>query len=67
MTLKEIEAIPGETLTCKQVSACIGCGEVWLHKQIMQDQSKVQFPTIVYGTRVRIPKQAFIKYMKGEL
>lgn len=67
MTLAEIEKLTSETLTCKQVAAVLGCGETYLHTQIIEDQSKVQFPTIVYGTRVKIPRMAFIKYMRGEM
>lgn len=66
MTLTEIEKLTSETLTCKQVAAVLGCGEYWLHTQIIEDQSKVQFPTIVYGKRVKIPRLAFIKFMRGE-
>lgn len=66
MTLAEIEKLTSETLTCKQVAAVLGCGEYWLHTQIVEDRSKVQFPTIVYGKRVKIPRLAFIKCMRGE-
>lgn len=65
-TLAEIEALPGEVLTCKQVSYVLAAGEMWLHKQAIEDKSKLDFPVIVYGTRVKIPKQPFLKYMRGE-
>lgn len=66
MTLAEIEKLTSETLTCKQAAAVLGCGEYWPHTQIIEDQSKVQFPTIVYGARVKIPRISFINYMRGE-
>lgn len=65
MTLEEIEALPVEVLTCKQVAPLIGASAVWLHKQAVNDAKKLQFPVIVYGTRVKIPKRPFIKFMRG--
>jgi hypothetical protein len=32
----------------------------------MQDPSKLGFPVIVAGRRVKVPKAPFIKYMRGE-
>lgn len=64
MTLEELEMLPCEALTCKQVAPVLGAGEAWLHKQAIEDRTKLGFPVIVYGTRVKIPKRAFIRYMK---
>ena len=65
-TLAEIEAIPCEVLTCQQVSRVLCAGAYYLHEQAMKDPSKLGFPVIVHGTRVKIPRLAFIAYMKGE-
>lgn len=66
MTLEQIERIPGEVLTCQQIAPLLGASGNWLHKQAIEDASKLQFPVIVYGTRVKIPKQPFLKFMRGE-
>lgn len=63
-TLEEIEAIPCEVLTCLQVSRVLCAGSYCLHQQAMKDPAKLGFPVIVHGTRVKIPKQPFIKFMK---
>ena len=65
-TLAEIEAIPCEVLTCQQVSRVLCAGAYYLHEHAMKDPSKLGFPVIVHGTRVKIPRLAFIAYMKGE-
>lgn len=64
LTLAEIEALETEVLTCKDVSRVLCAGAYYLHEQAMKDPSKLGFPVIVHGTRVKIPRLAFIKYMR---
>ena len=63
-TLREIEALETEVLTCKDVSRVLCAGAYYLHEQAMKDPSKLGFPVIVHGTRVKIPKQPFVKFMR---
>lgn len=65
-TLSEIEELPCEVLTCKQVARVLCAGEYYIHEQAMKEPSKLGFPVIVHGTRVKIPKQPFLKFMRGE-
>ena len=65
-TLAEIEAIPCEVLTCQQVSRVLCAGAYYLHEQAMKDPTKLGFPVIVHGTRVKIPKSAFVEFMRGK-
>lgn len=64
LTLREIEALETEVLTCQQVSRVLCAGAYYLHEQAMKDPAKLGFPVIVHGTRVKIPKQPFIRFMK---
>lgn len=64
LTLAEIEALDTEVLTCKDVSRVLCAGAYYLHEQAMKDPSKLGFPVIVHGTRVKIPKQPFIRFMR---
>lgn len=64
LTLREIEALDTEVLTCQQVSRVLCAGAYYLHEQAMKDPSKLGFPVIVHGTRVKIPRQPFIRFMK---
>lgn len=66
LTLQEIEELPCEVLTCQQVSRVLCAGAYYLHEQAMKDPSKLGFPVIVHGTRVKIPKGAFIEFMRGK-
>lgn len=65
-TLEEIEAIPCEVLTCQQVARVLCAGAYYIHEQAVKDPAKLGFPVIVHGTRVKIPKRPFLKFMRGE-
>ena len=65
-TLAELETLPDEVLTCTQVSKILKACPQYIHAQAIQDPTKLGFPVIVHGTRVKIPKQAFVRYMRGE-
>lgn len=67
MTLDEIKALDKEFLTPLEVSAVLGCGPYSINQQVWRDQSKLGFPTILIGRRVKIPRRAFIKFMEGQL
>lgn len=63
-TLREIEALETEVLTCKDVSRVLCAGAYYLHEQAMKDPTKLGFPVIVHGTRVKIPKRPFLAFMR---
>ncbi len=64
VTLAEIEALPYEVLTCKQIAGVLCAGEYYIHKQAVEAPEKLGFPVIVHGTRVKIPKQPFVRFMR---
>ena len=63
-TLKEIEAIPGEILTCRQIARVLRANPNDLHIQAVSNPAMLGFPVIVHGTRVKIPKQPFLRFMR---
>lgn len=67
MTLEDLEALPDEVLTCKQVAPILKADPYTIHLQAMDAPYMLGFPVIVAGRRVKIPRLAFISYMKGEL
>lgn len=67
MTLSDIENRNKEFLIPSDIAEILGCDKYSINKQAQTDASKLGFPVVVMGTRVRIPKQAFIKFCKGEL
>ncbi len=66
MTLDDIEALDKQFLVPADVAPCLGVDPYSINLQAHKDPSKLGFPVVIIGTRVKIPKQAFLKYMKGE-
>ena len=66
-TLEDLEALPGEFLTCKQVAPILGAKEANIHMQAMEAPYMLGFPVIIIKSRVKIPKKSFVKFMRGEL
>lgn len=68
MTIDDLEKIEREYLIPKEVAPIIGCAPYTINVQVKQDKrtgcNSFPFPTILIGTRVRIPKRAFIEAMK---
>jgi hypothetical protein len=69
MTLKELEALPREYLTPAEVAECFGVDPQDIRYRVWDDQkdkrNSFQFPVEVFGKRIKFPKAAFLKYMKG--
>lgn len=64
MTLEQLEALPGEVLTCQQIGQVIGANPDSIRGQARERPELLGFPVIVCGSRVRIPKQPFIRFMR---
>ena len=67
MTLEEIKDSTKDILLAKDVCELLKCNPDTLRRQAQQDPSMLGFPTIVMGTRVKIPRIPFIKYIEGEV
>jgi hypothetical protein len=67
MTLDDIEKINKQFLVPTDVAPYLGVHPYSINVQAQKDPSKLGFPVIVMGSRVKIPKLAFIKFMKGEM
>ena len=63
-TLEDLEAIPDEVLTCKQVAPILKADPYTIHLQAMDAPGMLGFPVIVAGRRVKIPKRPFIRFMR---
>ncbi len=66
MTLQELEAIKEETLTPAQVGPIIGFNPQSIRIQAHENPELLGFPVICTRKRVRIPKQAFLAFMRGK-
>lgn len=65
-TLAELEALPSEVLTCQQIAPVLGANPATIHLQATDRPELLGFPVIVMGSRVKIPKRSFVKFMRGE-
>lgn len=65
-TLDEIAALPCEVLTCAQIAPVLGANPSTLHLQAVERPELLGFPVIVAGSRVKIPKTPFLRFMRGE-
>lgn len=63
-TLEEIRAIPHEMLIPEDVADFLETNPQSIRTQANTDADKLGFPVIVVGSRVKIPKEAFLNYMK---
>lgn len=65
MTLREIEEMDVDVLTPKQVAGVLKCDPYIINIQAQQEPEKLGFPVIVAKSRVKIPREGFIRFMKG--
>ena len=66
-TLADIEALDCEVLTCAQVAPILGANPDTIRGQAVERPELLGFPVIRAGRRVKIPKAAFVRFMKGEM
>ncbi len=64
MTLREIEDSSKHFLTPEEVSEVLGCKPYSINCQVKSDPSKLGFAVCLMGTNVRIPRQAFLHWLK---
>lgn len=67
LTLEEIEAMPAEVLTPVQVASVLHLDQQAIRIAARERPDLLGFPVVCVGTRVKIPKKSFVKFMRGEL
>lgn len=72
MTLSELETLDTDMITVKQVADVLGCRPQYLRDGIKIDlerpveMRKYRFPCCMVGKRLYIPRDGFIRWMRGE-
>lgn len=70
MTLLEIERLSKEVLSPAEIASCLGIDPQRFRVQVWEDQRKHKnsygFPVIISNRRIKVPKAAFLKYMRGD-
>lgn len=69
MTLNEIRASDKEFLTPQEVAEVLGCATYAINTRVKEDLARgvnsLGFNYIKIGSRVKIPRLAFLKFMDG--
>ena len=64
MTLDEMRTSTKDFLTPSDVAPVIGCDPYSINVQAKTDIHALGFPAALIGTRVRIPREGFIHWVK---
>ena len=68
MTLDDLEKLDRECLIPKEIAPIIGVNPYTINLQVKLDKQRgvnsFPFPTILIGSRVKIPRRAFLEAMK---
>lgn len=66
MTLAEIKQSDAVFLTPAEVAPLIGCNPNFIRKAAHDAPELIGFPVCVIGTRTRIPRKPFLKFLGEE-
>ena len=66
MTINDIRTSTAVYLTAADIAPLLQCDPQQIRAQAHRDPSKLGYPVIVIGRRVRIPRAAFIRYLEGK-
>lgn len=66
MTLDQIEAMTTEVLTPAQVASVLHLDQDTIRGQARDAPWLLGFPVVLAGNRVKIPRIAFLRFMRGE-
>ena len=65
MTIQDIKNMDKEILTPGDVAPVLGCDPNVIRYQASKDIKQLGFPAAKIGSRVKIPRQAFINWFEG--
>lgn len=65
MTIAEMEASRKAMLTPADVAEVLGCNPYAINVQVKHDPGKLGFPVTKIGNRVKIPREAFLRWFRG--
>ncbi len=66
MTLKDIEKMDALTLTPAQVGAVLNADPQVIRITAKQHPERLGYPVTFSGNRVKIPREPFLRFMRGE-
>lgn len=67
MNIKEMQESTKEVLVADDVAEVLGCNPNDIRVKARQRPDLLGFPVIVMGSRVKIPRRAFLKFMGADV
>ena len=67
MTLKELRELEREYLTAAQIAGVLGSDPQTIRVAARVDPQRLGFPVVVIGSRVKIPRVPFLRYMGADV
>ena len=67
MTIEDIKKMSKEILTPGDIAPILKCDPNIIRFQASQDIKQLGFPAAKIGTRVKIPRKAFIDWYEGKI
>ena len=65
MTIQDLKNMDKEVLTPGDVAPILGCDPNLIRYQAKQDIRQLGFPASKLGSRIKIPRRAFIDWFEG--
>ena len=66
MTISDLKKMDKEMLTPGDIAPILGCDPNLIRRQAKEDIKQLGFPASKLGSRIKIPRQAFINWYEGE-
>lgn len=65
MTIEDIKNMDKEILTPADVASVLGCDPNCIRFQAKQDIKQLGFPAAKIGSRIKIPRKAFVRWFEN--
>ena len=66
MTLDDIRAMTDAVITPAVAGRVLGCDPASIRVAAREDPGALGFPVILIGSRVKIPREAFVRFLEGK-
>lgn len=63
MTLDEVRELRTDIITPAQAAQVLKCDPAYI--RVAAREGVFEFPAVLVGNRVKIPREAFVRYMEG--
>ena len=64
MTLDEVRELRTDIITPAQAAQVLKCDPAYI--RVAAREGVLEFPAVLVGNRVKIPREAFVRYMGGK-